>query len=162
MTTWTKVGNIRGPAGSGPSTVKLAADHAPFALVALAPVVGLSFPVTSGTLYRFRFDLVFRTAATTTGTRFGLTCPAFTVLAANVGVPFASDGAGMMFDGAITTSGDSVVTTAIPAANTDHLAVLEGVLLPSAGGTLQITAATEVAASALTVRAGSNGQLWTP
>lgn len=165
MPAWSKVGNIKGPtgaAGAGPSSVKLAADLPAFTSTTLANATGLAFAVTSGVVCRFRFDVIFRTAALTTGIRLGLTCPAFTVLAANVTTPFAADGTGMMFEGAITTSGDSVLSTGVAAANADNLAVIEGVLLPSANGTLQLQAATEVAASAATVRAGSNGQLWTP
>jgi hypothetical protein len=147
--------------GSGPATVKLTADHAPFTLTALTNITGLSFAVTSGTLYRFSFWLVFRTPALTTGARFGLTHPGATVFAGSTRILFAGDGSDSVFEGALTTSGDSVMSTAVPATNTDYIAVIEGILLPSANGTLQVQAATEVAASALTVRNGSHGQLWT-
>lgn len=150
------------PGGSGPVTVKLAADHAPFTSTGLANVTGLSFAVTAGTLYRFTFFIAYRTAATTTGARFGVTLPAVTTFAATTRLAgFAADGTDSEFTGALTTSGDSAMSTAVAAASTDYLAVVEGVLLPSANGTLQLQAATEVNASAVTVRNGSHGQLWT-
>lgn len=146
---------IQGPAGPGATVIKLTADQA-FSLVALTNVTNLSFAVTAGTLYRFRFDVIFRTAVTTTGIGLGLTYPAVTSMAAHARIPFAVDGSDAVFEGEITTSGDSVLTTAVVAATTDYLAVIEGVILPSANGTVQLQARTEVAASAATVRNGSH------
>ena len=138
------------------SVVKLSADAAAFSSVTLANITGLAFPVTSGLTYEFRGLVVFRSAAITTGLRLGLTCPAFTVLAASASIPIAADAAGVGYmDGWITTSGDSVLGTGVQAATTDYVATIEGVLVPSANGTVQLQAATEIAASNITVRAGS-------
>jgi hypothetical protein len=146
---------IQGPAGSGgPTVVRLNADHAPFTTTSMVNVTGLSFPVVSGTLYRFQFDVIFRTAATTTGIGLGLTTPTATAVGATVRIPIAS-GAGGEFQGSITASGGSVVSTAVVAANTDYLAQVVGVILPSANGTVQLQARTEIAASNVTIRNGS-------
>jgi hypothetical protein len=44
----------------------------------------------------------------------------------------------------------------VAAINTDYTAVVEGTITPSANGTFQIQHATEVAASAATIRNGSS------
>ncbi len=142
------------------STVRLTADVAANTATALANVAGLSFPLESGDAYDFEFEVIYRSAATTTGIRLGVTCPAFTVLAATVRIDgFAADGTGSTFHGPITTSGDSVMTTGTVVANTDYLATVRGLIIPSAAGTLQLQAATEVAGSGVTIRNGSSGIL---
>lgn len=147
--------------GGGPALVRVTVDQ-PFTATALADVTSLTFPVAAGGLYRFTFFVAYRTAATTTGARFGLTFPAATAQAATVRIAgIGNDGTDSEFTGSITSSGDSVVSAAVAAANTDYLAVIEGVLLPTANGNLQLRAATEIANSALTIRNGSHGQLWT-
>lgn len=140
---------------SGDTTAKLSADAASNA-VALADT-GLSFPVVSGTVYRFEAYLAYRTAALTTGIRIGAAFPGVTAFAASVRIAgFAADGVDSEFVGALSASGDSVVSTAVVAANTDHLAVVEGLILPSADGTFKLQHATEIANSAATVRRGSH------
>lgn len=144
-----------GGGGGGDTVVKITADQASV-VTALANTTGLSFAVTSGTYYRFTGLIVFRTAATTTGLRLGLTCPAFTVMTARVEIPSAADAASGDWQGWVTSSGDSVVGPGVQAANTDYLAKIEGIILPSANGTVQLQHATEIAASAATVRPGSH------
>lgn len=140
---------------SGDTILKLTADQA-FTAITLANVTGLSFAVTSGTHYRIAARIVFRTAATTTGLKLGATIPAFTVFSASVNIPLAADGAGGMWHGWLTSSGDTVTSTGVQAANTDYVAVIEGILIPSANGTFQLQAASEVLASAATLRPGSH------
>ena len=148
------------PGSSGPTTVKLTVDLAASTVVTLANATGLSFAIVSGTYYHFKFYITFRSAATTTGIRLGLTFPAITRFASTANIPIAADGAGGLWQGWITTSGDAVVGTGVQAINTDYLAIVEGNILPSADGTLQLQFATEVAGSAVTVRQGSCGVLY--
>jgi hypothetical protein len=150
---------IQGPPGEPPSLVKLTADLAASTSTTVTNTVGLSFALTAGVYYEFRFLVVFRSAATTTGIRLGMTAPAFNVFSAKVKIPIAADGAGGELQGWLTTSGDTVFGTGVQAINTDYLAEIIGVILPSANGTLQVTHATEVAASGVTVRQGSLGLL---
>lgn len=155
---------IQGPQGpAGPAnliTVKLEADISPAATaIAAADITGLSFPVTANTHYTYRFLILFQTTATTTGIRLGVTHPAATLTAYTANIPAAADGAAGMYSGWGTTSGDLVVGTGAQAINTTYLATIEGVLLPSANGTLQARYATEVANSAVTVKRGSAGTL---
>lgn len=153
-----------GPAGAqGPSgdasaiTCKITADAAALTSATLANVTGLGFAVTAGNYYSFEFVVLFQSAATTTGLRLGLTLPAATVYSASVDIPIAADGAGGSMQGWLTTSGDSVLGTGVQAATTTYAATIRGMILPSASGTLQVQAATEVAASAITIKQGLHG-----
>jgi hypothetical protein len=146
---------IQGPPGPSESIVKVTADQAS-SVTTLANATGLSFAVAAGTTYRFNGYIVFRTAATTTGLKLAATVPAFTVFAAAVNIPLAADGSGGMWHGWLTSSGDSVTATGVQAANTDYVAVIQGVLIPSASGTFQLQFASEVALSAATIRPGSH------
>lgn len=73
---------------------------------------------------------------------------------------FAADGSAALWVGAISSSGDAVIPTAVPAINTDYLMVVEGLLLPSASGALQLQARTETGTTNVIVRQGSIGWLW--
>jgi hypothetical protein len=148
-------------AGGGPTVVKLTADLAAATSVTLANTTGLSFSVTAGTYYAFEFLIVYSSAATTTGLKASLTVPASTVFAASASIPTAADGASAMWHGWITTSGDAVTGSGVQAINTNYVAVLKGVILPSGNGTLQVQHATEIAASGITVKRGSCGILYT-
>ena len=145
-----------GPAGPGGDThLRLDADLAANTTVTLANTTGLSFAVVNGTTYKFRGLIVFRSAATTTGIKVGITVPNFTVFSASVFAPVAADGTAGGFHGWLTSSGDSVTATGVQAANTDYIATVEGVIVPSANGTVQLQHASEVAGSGVTIRRGS-------
>lgn len=176
---WSLIGNIRGaqgiqgvagnvgiqgPAGpQGPSgdssaiTVKLTADLTASTSTTLANATGLSLAVTAGTYYSFDFVVLFRAAATTTGLRLGLTCPAFTVYSARVEIPVAADGTSGDLQGWLTTSGDSVLGTGVQAITTTYAATIRGLILPSASGTIQVQYASEVSGSGVTIKQGSHG-----
>lgn len=136
------------------SRIKISADQTNNTTT-LSSINGLSLAVVNGSYYKFKAVLIFRTAATTTGIRLGITCPAFTVFSAKAEIPMAADGVGGDMQGYITSSGDSVLTTAVAAANTDFIAVINGVIKPSANGTLQLQFASEVALSNAVIRDGS-------
>jgi len=72
--------NIPTPAGgSGYSTVVLASDVTN-STTTIADVTGLSFPVTSGITYKFKFYIIYTAAAATTGSRWSINGPATTLL----------------------------------------------------------------------------------
>lgn len=156
-------GSAGAPGAQGPSgdasaiTCKITADAAALTGTTLTNVSGLGFAVTAGNYYSFEFVVLFQSAATTTGLRLGLTLPAATVYSASVDIPIAADGAGGSMQGWLTTSGDSVLGTGVQAATTTYAATIRGLILPSASGTLQVQAATEVASSAITIKQGSHG-----
>jgi hypothetical protein len=124
-------------------------------------LTGLGFAVSANVTYRFKYHIIYRTTLVNTGIRLGLNFPAATVIAAVVRVgQSGADGTAFMFEGPITVDGDSVVTTTAPAVNTDYLAIVEGTIRPSGGGSLVLWHAAEASgASGITVRQGSNGIL---
>lgn len=143
-----------------PIHVYLTGDLGAVSVTTLADSTGLAFSVVSGTYYRFRFEVVFQSANTGAGLKVGLTTPTFTILACHASIPIAADGTAAQFDGQITSSGDSVVGTGVEATGTNYLAVVEGVILPSANGTIQVQHARGGAsASNITVKQGSMGRL---
>jgi hypothetical protein len=148
-------------------TARVTADQT-FTTATLANVTNMSFAVASGQDYYFKFIVPFTSAATTTGLGLGLTCPALTgFIAATVTIPRLVDTAGTtpasspVFVGQITSSGDSVVSDASPAITVVNVAIVEGILSnPSASGTLQLQAKTEVAASNIVLKKGAYGEIY--
>lgn len=152
----------QGPAGpSILSVVTLGEDTSALTSTTLANVTGLSFAVAATTCYEFRFLVLFQSAATTTGLKLGVTCPASpTAFAYGIRTPIAADGAGGEWQGWGTASGDAVTGTGVQAANTVYVAEVFGVLRTGAtSGTLQLQAATEVSNSGITIKAYSGGTL---
>jgi hypothetical protein len=119
----------------------------------------LSFNVTAGTYYRFTFTVVFRSAAAATGLKLALTHPGATVFSATAEIPSGADGTGSHFSGWITSSGDVVTSTGVQNPNTDYIAIVQGMILPSASGLLRLQFGSEVAGSTVTLRNGSLASL---
>jgi hypothetical protein len=141
-----------------PAAVKITSDQA-FSSSTPANVTGLSFSVVAGRSYYYRFVLLVRSDTATVGVRLTLTIPGATRFGATAQTQIGVDG-NQLYTGAITSSGDAVAPTAVPAINTDHVAVVEGILVPSADGTIQVQAGTETGTTTITVRQGSMGLLW--
>ena len=121
-------------------------------------VSGLSFSVQAGVTYVFEFWLVWRCAATTaSGIGISISGPASpTSLAYFVDTPTSATARTLGNRRAYDVFG---ATTAIDAANSDSLAMIQGVLTPSASGTLVVRARAGTAGSLATVKAGSCGVL---
>ena len=144
--------------GGGPSKVRKTADQTKTDGT-LVNATDLSFAVSANTTYRFKFGLIFRSTVATVGLKCTVTFPAVTVFAATARIPIAADGAGMEWQGAISSSGDAVTGSAVPAINVDYFAVVEGVIRPSANGTLQLQFAAETTGATVTLKANSIGEL---
>jgi hypothetical protein len=120
----------------------------------IADVTGLSFPVTAGLRYYFRFVIQYTAALATTGSRWGINGPAsptelryqsrysltLTTETNNQGVS-AYD-----FPAASNVSSASVV---------GNMADIEGFIVPSASGNVIARFASEIASSAIVAKAGS-------
>lgn len=143
----------RGGARSG--VAKLTADLTAVTSTTLANMTGLSFSVVAGRTYKISACVIFQTAAATTGIAIGATTPAITRYAMTVDTNAGADSTTGDYHGTLNTSGDAVISPGVEVANTDYIANLSGVLIASANGTFQLQQATEVAASAVTVRQGS-------
>lgn len=138
---------------SGLSSTTITADVVNNNAVAntIADVTGLSFAVTSGQRYWFRFTIPYTSAATTTGCRFTIDGPAFTNLQYTSKYTLT----------ATTETTNYATAYNIPAASnassltTGNIAIIEGMILPSANGTVIARFASEVASSAITAMRGA-------
>jgi hypothetical protein len=117
----------------------------------------LGFAVNAGTYYKFRFVIVFATDATTTGIRLGLTAPSASVFSATTDIATGSDGPNAREQGSITSSGDWVMTGAVEAANTNYIAIVEGIILPSVSGSVQLVFGAGTNGNQVSLKAGSMG-----
>lgn len=119
----------------------------------LADVTGLSFDVVAGNTYKFKFFVVYNSAATTTGSRWVLSGVATTFI---------------NFTSQYTLTATSITNNAgVSAYNTPsgvsassltsgNIAVLEGIVKPSASGTIQLRFSSEITSSAITAKAGQS------
>jgi len=135
--------------GSGPTRVFLPNDVINNNAVAntIADISGLSFPVTANTTYQFKFFIVYSSAATTTGSRWGINGPAATF---------------MNYRSHYTLTATSITNNAglsgynLPAASSassltsNNIAIIEGIIRPSASGTVIARFASEILNSAVT------------
>lgn len=137
-------------ASATPADVPTGATGAPF----------MAFAVTAGRYYHFRFVLLVQSNTLTVGVAASVTVPAITRFGATMQTVFAADGASASWSGAISSSDDAVVPTAIPAINTDYIMTIEGLLVPSANGSITLRARTETGTTNVIVRQGSIGSLW--
>lgn len=157
---WTHLDANGGVYGAAPKLdVCLAvASDVTNATTSFADITGLTYPVKSGKRYAFEAHLVHQTNATTTGSRFGVNGPATpTLLAASqisgetpgIAASNIAIGVATAYDTALSAS-----TTGPGATNT--LAIVSGLIQPSADGTFALRCASEVAvAGGLVIKAGS-------
>jgi len=118
---------------------------------------GLSFSVTAGATYRFKAMIIFNSTASNAGTRFSINGPASpTLLAYTSQVPNGTNSSvityGNAYDLPTSTSGNSAYTTS-------NIAIIEGIINPSADGTVIVRFAGENSSSC-TAKAGSTLTWW--
>ncbi len=118
----------------------------------LADVTGLSFPVVSGTRYRFRFMIPYTAAATTTGSRWSINGPATTELSYRSEYSLTATSRTVNEGLALYNLPASANATSLLLGN---LAVLEGIVKPSVNGNVVARFASEVASSAIVAKAGA-------
>jgi hypothetical protein len=150
----TRTDNLVSAAVSSLNTVVLASDVTNNNGVAntMQDVTGLSFAVTAGQTYWFRFTIAYTAAATTTGSRWAISGPgaptqlnymsAYTLTATTETVNYAT-----AYD--IPAASNATSLTA------GNVAVIEGIITPSASGTVIARHASEVLSSAIVAKAGS-------
>jgi hypothetical protein len=140
---------------AAPQFARKTADQS-FTSASLADVTGLTWPVKAGVRYAFDIRGGFSAALSTTGL----------VLSVN-GPTLGSDG--LLANLTISTSSTALVNGTITAYDTATTGTgssgtlpwwINGAVHVSADGTFAVRAATEVAASAATVKVNSYGLLW--
>jgi hypothetical protein len=118
----------------------------------IADVTGLSFAVTSGHLYYFRFIIPYTSAATTTGSRWSISGPS-SPTQLNYTSRWTNGATAEVFNYA--TAYDipaSASTTSLTAGN---VAVVEGIIKPSGSGNVIARFASEVSGSAIVALVGA-------
>lgn len=119
----------------------------------IADVTALSFAVVSGSTYKFRFVIRYTAAATTTGSRWSVNGPATTFLTYRAEYSLTTT-TRTNIEGSITY-GVPAASNASSAATGGNIAIVEGIIKPSANGTVIARFASEVASSAIVAKAGS-------
>jgi hypothetical protein len=117
-------------------------------------VTGLGFAVTAGQSFWFRASIAYTAAATTTGTRWSINGPAAPTFLAYKSEYSLFTTTNTVNEGvsAYDSPAAASATSATTGANT---AIVEGVIRPSANGTVILRFASEVASSAIVAKAGS-------
>ena len=116
-------------------------------------ITGLSFSVTSGKTYWFKFIIAYTSPVATTGSRFSINGPATSALYFSLLNP---SGTGTRIIEFGLTAYDTPATASAASPSTlSSLAIVEGIATFSANGTLIGRFASEVASSAITAKAGS-------
>lgn len=118
--------------------------------------------LTSSTLgggksYRVRGVIVFQSTATTTGIglRIAPVTATMSLVYAAFKVKQAANGTAQNFQYEQLTTATNVTSTSNAAANTDSIATFEGTFTLTVGGTVSLQFRSEIAASAVSIRAGS-------
>lgn len=143
-------------AGTNLNTVVLASDvtNDDASANTIADVTGLSFSVTAGETYWFRFVIMYTAAATTTGSRWSVSGPG-----APTALRYRSEYS-LTTTSRTTTEGHAAydlpaAANATSAATGANIAVVEGFIRPSSSGTVIARFASEVSSSAIVAKAGS-------
>jgi hypothetical protein len=119
--------------------------------LAFADLTNLSFAVVAGVTYRFKIFCQFDVTNVATGTRWAVNGPAFTRLFYNV---IWSSGTGLNSNFAFNTY-DATSTTSNTHSVSNNCAIIEGIIVPSANGTLIARFACELTLTSVTCKAGS-------
>ncbi|MDD5258582.1 MAG: hypothetical protein PHD29_01280 [bacterium] len=150
-----------GGGGSYRNLVVLGSDVASTASTSFQDITGMSFAVTAGQTYRFEALIRYTCSATTIGSRWSLNGPALTSLA------YRTEAALSGTMGTDNTSVDYATTyngtaTNLNSAETGgNIAVIKGVITPSASGTVILRFAPETAtANGIVVKTGSTLEYW--
>lgn len=120
----------------------------------IADVTGLSFPVTAGNIYWFRFIIRYTSAATTTGSRWSVSgpgSPTFLTYKSEYSLTSTS----LTINEGLTAYDLPAASNATSAATAGNIAIIEGFIQPSANGTVIARFASEIASSAIVAKAGS-------
>jgi hypothetical protein len=122
----------------------------------IADVTGLSFSVVAGQTFAFRFTIWYTAAATTTGSRWSVNGPASPTRLAyrsqySLTATSETVNSGLTaYDLPAASSASSTATT-----TGGNVAIIEGIITPSADGTVIARFASEISASAIVAKAGS-------
>jgi len=118
-------------------------------------VTGLSFSVTAGKMYRFKFVIFYTAAATSTGSRWAVNCSAGTAVTLSLVSEYSLTTTTTTRNALIQAFDSPAACNATSAATGNNMAILEGYFIPTSNGTFIARFASEVSGSAITAKAGS-------
>lgn len=141
-----------------PSIIGISADVVNNNAVAntMADVTGLQFPVITGKSYGFEFLIPYTAAATGTGSRWSINGPANTLLNYRSTYTLTATTETTNYASAYDMP-SAAGATSLAAGN---IAIIQGVVKPSADGEIVARFASEVAGSAITAKAGASVKFW--
>jgi len=138
-----------GPAGMAGSTTSISSPVAN-STTSFADVTGLSFAVVSGNLYWFKFVIPYNSAATTTGSAWAINGPSQTLLNYRCQYTLTATSETQHYLGAYNSGSANASSL-----STGNVCIMEGVIKPSANGTVIARFLSEVSSSAITALAGA-------
>jgi len=145
----------------GPMTVRLASDVVVSTNV-IQDVTGLSFPVVANSVYSFNFDILYDVTAVTTAAGFSVNCTGCVVNIIGYTVKQPVGAAVTNSDVYTRNAVNTINTAARSMFTTSNHVTIDGVLITGGtGGTLIVRGISELVATPVTVKAGSNGLLHT-
>lgn len=151
-----------GPGGGVPSTWATLSTHVLTGSTTMQSVTGLSFAVSSASIYRYEFSLAWQSISSATGLALGVNGPASPLLVVYE-VSVSSGLGGMLMKNNRAFGVQTIASPGSSAANLDNYAYVDGITRTGANaGTLQLQFASEVAGSTVSIRAGSVGLLFGP
>lgn len=118
----------------------------------IADVTGLSFAVTSGNKYYFKFIIQYTAAATTTGSRWSISGPGGTMRYRS---DYSLTTTTRTLNDSLTAHDTPAASNASSGATASNIAIIEGFYEASATGNVIARFASEVASSAIVAEAGS-------
>ena len=122
----------------------------------LVDVTGLSFTVKAGITYRFYAVIPYTSATTNNGTRWTINAPTATLLNYSSRYTLSATSATVNYCNAINLPANCNNNSIL----TGNVAIIEGVIIPSAQGTVQVRFASESANTAITAKAGASLEYW--
>lgn len=145
------------PSGSAITTVVLGSDviNNNGTANTIQDVTGLSFSVTAGKRYWFKFVIFYTAAATSTGSRWCVNCTAGTAAELSMISEYSLTTTTSTRNANIQAFDSPAACNATSAATTNNMAIMEGIFTPTANGTFIARFASEVLSSAITAKAGS-------
>lgn len=122
----------------------------------IADVTGLSFSVVAGETYLFRFTCWYTAAAGTTGSRWSVNGPASPTRLAYRS-QYSLTATSETVNSGLTAYDLPAASNATSTATTTggNVAIVEGIITPSADGTVILRFASEISSSAIVAKAGS-------
>lgn len=118
----------------------------------IADITGLYFPVDADAVYHFEFTIPYSAAAATTGARFAINGPASPTLLAITAEWTLTSTTKTLANHSAYDLPSAANASSLTAGN---LATVKGIIKPSASGNVIARFASEVANSAITVKAGA-------